>query len=163
MPGGFSRVLQGQEFSTLRGNFVDSESDTAEKSLAWTPSVDDEKIDVVSASRRYGIPSGRHEPTYTDLLSGFGTNVDSSRGICPPFVDQAVANSMRKHSLDQEGKFNLQSWSMLPSSLSLSLDSNLKGPPIGNMAYQAQGNTDMVDLVTILSNGHRVDHHKEIG
>ncbi|XP_021814726.1 auxin response factor 2B [Prunus avium] len=163
MPGGFSRVLQGQEFSTLRGNFVDSESDTAEKSLAWTPSVDDEKIDVVSASRRYSsenwMPSGRHEPTYTDLLSGFGTNVDSSRGICPPFVDQAVANSMRKHSLDQEGKFNLQSWSMLPSSLSLSLDSNLKGPPIGNMAYQAQGNTRYGGFSDYsVLNGHRVDH-----
>ncbi|PQQ06282.1 auxin response factor 2 [Prunus yedoensis var. nudiflora] len=163
MPGGFSRVLQGQEFSTLRGNFVDSESDTAEKSLAWTPSVDDEKIDVVSASRRYvsenWMPSGRHEPTYTDLLSGFGTNVDSSRGICPPFVDQAVANSMRKHSLDQEGKFNLQSWSMLPSSLSLSLDSNLKGPPIGNMAYQAQGNTRYGGFSDYsVLNGHRVDH-----
>lgn len=140
---GYSRVLQGQEFATLRGNFVESESDTAEKSTAWPPSVDDERIDAVSGSKRYGsdnwMPSARHEPTYTDLLSGFGTNVDSSHGICQPFVEQtlASANSMRKHSLDQEGKFNLQSWSILPSSLSLSLDSNMK-VPTGNASYQAQ-------------------------
>ncbi|XP_004297494.1 PREDICTED: auxin response factor 2 [Fragaria vesca subsp. vesca] len=141
--GGYSRVLQGQEFSTLRGNFVESESDTAQKSTARPATIDDNSI---SGSKRYGsgtdnwMPSGRHEPTYTDLLSGFGTNSDS-HGICQPFVDQAVAssNSMRKHSLDQEGKFNLSSWSMLPSSLSLSLDSNLKGP-IVNASYQAQQN-----------------------
>ncbi|KAM5571544.1 auxin response factor 2 [Rosa sericea] len=163
--GGYSRVLQGQEFSTLRGNFVESESDTAEKSTAWPASVDDERIDAVSGSRRYGssadnwMPSGRHEPTYTDLLSGFGTNGDASHGICQPFVDQAVAsaNSMRKHSLDQEGKFNLNSWSMLPSSLSLGLDSNQKGP-IGNASYQAQQNVRYGGLNDYsVSHGHIVE------
>ncbi|KAM1339775.1 hypothetical protein ACFX2H_038254 [Malus domestica] len=163
MPGGFSRVLQGQEFPTLRGNFAESQSDTAEKSVAWPPSIDEEKIDVVSASRRYGSENwmslGRHEPTYTDLLSGFGNNVDTSHGICPPFVDQGVAsaNSMRKHSLDQEGKYNSRSWSMLPSSLSLSLDSNQKGP-LGNMSHQAQGNSrygGFGDYSVV--NGHRIE------
>ncbi|XP_050378925.1 auxin response factor 2 [Argentina anserina] len=163
LQGGYSMVLQGQEFSTLRGNFVESESDTAEKSTAWPASVDDERIDVVSGSRRYGlgadnwVPSGRHEPTYTDLLSGFGTNVDSSHGIRQPFVDQASANSMRKHSLVQEGKFNLSSWSMLPSSLSLSLDSNQKGP-IGNASYQAQQNVKYGGLNDYsVHHGHRIE------
>ncbi|KDP22545.1 hypothetical protein JCGZ_26376 [Jatropha curcas] len=43
LPTGYSRVLQGQEFATLKGNVVESnESDTAEKSVMWPPSVDDE-------------------------------------------------------------------------------------------------------------------------
>ncbi|KAM0982114.1 hypothetical protein ACFX13_015399 [Malus domestica] len=164
MPGGFSRVLQGQELPTLRASFAESESDTAEKSVAWPPSMDEEKIDGVCASRKYGsenwMSSGRHEPTYTDLLSGFGNNVDSSNGICPPFVDQGVvsSNSMRKHSLDKEGKYNLHSWSMLPSSLSLSLDSNQKGR-LGNMSYQAQGNSRYGGFgESSVMNGQRVEH-----
>ncbi|KAG2678403.1 hypothetical protein I3843_11G001000 [Carya illinoinensis] len=147
---GFSRVLQGQEFSTLRANFVESnESDTAEKSIVWPPSLDDEKLDVVSASRRYvsenWMSGGRHEPTYTDLLSGFGANADISHGPCAPYVDQAAAavKFSRKLSLDQEGKFNFlaSQWS-LRSNLSLNLlDTNLNRPvQVGNVAYQAQGN-----------------------
>uniref|UniRef100_A0A803NVL1 Auxin response factor n=1 Tax=Cannabis sativa TaxID=3483 RepID=A0A803NVL1_CANSA len=148
LPSGFSRVLQGQELSTLRGNFVESnDSDTAEKSVVWQPSLDDEKVDVVSASRRYvtenRASSGKHEPTYTDLLSGFGTTVDSTRGFCS-FTEHSVAtaNSMRKHSLDQEGRLNLHSSprSMVPSSLSLSLDTNMKGSVQGAISYQGQGN-----------------------
>ncbi|KAK6275843.1 hypothetical protein POUND7_005552 [Theobroma cacao] len=147
-PGsGFSRVLQGQEFSTLRGNFAESnESDTAEKSVIWPPSVDDEKIDVVSASRRFGsenwMSSGRHEPTYTDLLSGFGLNADSSHGYCPPLADQTLAagNPIRKQLLDKEGK--LGSWSLMPSGLSLKLVDNNAKPTLqgSDMPYQARGN-----------------------
>ncbi|KAM6583979.1 hypothetical protein CsatB_010981 [Cannabis sativa] len=167
LPSGFSRVLQGQELSTLRGNFVESnDSDTAEKSVVWQPSLDDEKVDVVSASRRY-VPenrasSGKHEPTYTDLLSGFGTTVDSTRGFCS-FTEHSVAtaNSMRKHSLDQEGRLNLHSSprSMVPSSLSLSLDTNMKGSVQGAISYQGQGNVRYggFDDYTTLS-GHRVEH-----
>ncbi|KAL5564840.1 hypothetical protein UlMin_028004 [Ulmus minor] len=170
LPSGFSRVLQGQEFSTLRGNFAESnESDTAEKSVMWPPSLDDEKMDVVSASRRYGsdnwVPSGRHETTYTDLLSGFGATSDFSRGISQPFIDQNLvsANSKRKSSLDQEGRFGLHASprSMMPSSLSLSLDSNLKGSVQGgHMAYQGQGNFGRYggfDEYNVL-HGHRVEH-----
>ncbi|KAJ4850163.1 Auxin response factor 2A [Turnera subulata] len=147
---GFSRVLQGQDVSTLRGNFAESsESDVGEKSVMWPPSVDDEKIDVVSASRRYGsfgsIPSVRHEPTYTDLLSGFGANADATRGFCTPFVDQTAAapNPISKHMVDPEGKFNLiaSPWSLMPSGLSLKLtESNTKVPLQGSdMAYQSRG------------------------
>lgn len=144
LPSGFPRVLQGQEYSTLRGNFAEgNESDTAEKSVAWPPSLDDEKVDVVSASRRYGSEnwrsSGRHEPTYTDLLSGFGVTADPSHGTC---ASTAAANA-RKQSLDQEGKFNLlgSRWPLMTSGLSLNLsDSNLKGPAQGgDVGYQAQG------------------------
>ncbi|XWS37052.1 hypothetical protein CRYUN_Cryun19dG0010100 [Craigia yunnanensis] len=143
---GFSRVLQGQEFSTSRGNFAESnKSDTAEKSVMWAPSVDDEKIDVVSAPRRFGsenwMPSGRHEPTCTDLLSGFGSNADSSHGYRPSLVDQTLVagNPMRKQ-FDQEGK--LSSWSLVPSGLSLKLaDTNAKPPVQGSdMPFQEQGN-----------------------
>lgn len=135
----------------MRGNFAESnESDAGEKSAVWPPSLQDEKIGVLSASRRFGsenwMPTGRHEPTYTDLLSGFGANADSSHGTGAPFVDQAAAaiNFSRKEPRDQEGKFNLLSnpWSLTPSNLSLNLsDTNLKGPlQGGDGAYQVQGN-----------------------
>uniref|UniRef100_A0A2N9FC85 Auxin response factor n=1 Tax=Fagus sylvatica TaxID=28930 RepID=A0A2N9FC85_FAGSY len=171
---GFSRVLQGQEFSTLRGNFAESnESDTAEKSVVWPPSLDEEKIDVVSAARRYGsenwMLSGRHEPTCTDLLSGFGAKADSSHVIRSSFVDQAAAavNLTRKQAVDQEGKFNLLAspWSLMPSSLSLNLsDSNLKRPVQGvDGAYQAQGNARYGGLAEYpMLHSHRVEHSQGI-
>ncbi|KAK3193478.1 hypothetical protein Dsin_024788 [Dipteronia sinensis] len=103
---------------------------------------EDEKIDVVSGSRRYGsenwVPSGRHEPTYTYLLSGFGANADSSHGYSPSFVDQSLP-SARKSLLDQDGKFSLlaRPWSLMPSSLSLKLaESNMKVPgQSGDVTY----------------------------
>ncbi|XP_020205134.1 auxin response factor 2A [Cajanus cajan] len=137
---GFPRVLQGQEFSTLRGNFAESnESDTAEKSVVWPPTVDDEKIDVVSTtSRRYGSESwmsmGRNEPTYSDLLSSFGASGDQM---------SPVAYTARKQSLDHEGKLHVpHPWPVMPSNLSLNiLDSNTKGPAHGgDTTYQARGN-----------------------
>lgn len=103
----FSRVLQGQELSTLRGTFVDSnESDSCDRPIHWAPSViDDEKVDSVNASRR-----GRTgESSFADLLSGFGS------GNCS-------ANEFSTTS--SEGKFNLHHsnpWPIMPSSLSLSL------------------------------------------
>ena len=143
---GFPRVLQGQEFSTLRGNFAESnESDTAEKSVVWPPAaVDDEKMDV-STSRRYGSESwmsmGRNEPTYSDLLSGFGASGDPSH---LSLKDQmSPAYSARKQSLDHEGKLHMpHPWPVMPSSLSLSiLDSNTKGPAHGgDTTYKARGN-----------------------
>jgi hypothetical protein len=142
----FSRVLQGQEFSTLRGN-IESESDNAEKSVAWPPSVDDEKIDVVSASRRYGgdnwMSSGRHEPAFTDLLSGFGSNANSSspHGYESSFSPGA-SNPTRRHLLDQERKYNLvpSPWPLMHSGLSLKLESNMKVP--GDVPYhQVRGST----------------------
>ncbi|CAN0915910.1 Auxin response factor 2 [Linum grandiflorum] len=139
LAGGYSRVLQGQELSTLRGNFAESnESDTAEKSVRWPISADDEKIDVVSADRRTGheswMPPVRHEPTYTDLLSGFAGNADSSsHGYSSPFADRGSVhgNSMRKRAVDQDGKFSLlgNPWSLMSSGLSLKVsDCNMKGP-----------------------------------
>ncbi|XWS51491.1 hypothetical protein CRYUN_Cryun12cG0181000 [Craigia yunnanensis] len=163
---GFSRVLQGQEFSTLRGNFAESnESDTAEKSVMWAPSVDGEKIDVVSASRRFRsenwMPSGRHEPTCTNLLSGFGLNADSPHGYCPSLVDQTlvVGNRMRKRVLDQEVKHG--SLSFLPSGLSLKLaDTNAKPPVQGSdVPYQARGNGRFNGFGDYpILQGHRIEH-----
>ncbi|KAJ6889026.1 auxin response factor 2A-like isoform X2 [Populus alba x Populus x berolinensis] len=148
---GFPRVLRGQEFSTLRGNFAEgNESDAAEKSLMWPPSADDEKIDVLTSSRRFGsewwISSARQEPTYTDLLSGFGANADSSHGFGAPFVDQTAggANPMKKHLSDQ-GQFNLLAspWSIMSPGLSLKLsESNSRVPIQGSsdVAYQSREN-----------------------
>ncbi|GAY66762.1 hypothetical protein CUMW_251380 [Citrus unshiu] len=164
---GFSRVLQGQEFSTLRGNFAEresNESDTAEKSVVWPPSLDDEKIDVVSASRRYGsenwVPPGRHEPVYTDLLSGFGANADPSHGFSSPFAD---AVPVRKSVLDQEGKFNLvaRPWSLMPSGPSLKMpESNAKVPVQGgDVNYQVRGNVRYGGFGDYpMLNGNRVEH-----
>ncbi|KDP22546.1 hypothetical protein JCGZ_26377 [Jatropha curcas] len=149
LPIGYSRVLQGQEFATLRSSVVESnESDTAEKSVMWPSSIDDEKIDVVSASRRHGseswIPSGRQEPTYTDLLSGFGANADSSHGFGSSFVDQSSTTASRKLVLDQEGKFNLLAspWPLMSSGLSQKLsESNTKATLQGrDLPYQIRGN-----------------------
>ncbi|XP_038686461.1 auxin response factor 2-like isoform X2 [Tripterygium wilfordii] len=164
----FSRVLQGQEFSTLRGNYAESnESNTADKSFMWPPSLDNEKVDVVSTARRYGsenwTPSVRHEPTYTDLLSGFGANAGSSHGFCAPFVDRTsgASNSIRKHS--QDGKLNLIAgpWSLMSTGLSLKLaDSNNKAPAsVGDVPYQAQGSVRYGGLSEYpMLHGHRVEH-----
>ncbi|XP_043723773.1 auxin response factor 2A-like [Telopea speciosissima] len=148
---GFSRVLQAQEISTLRGSFPETnESDTAQKPLVWNPSHEDEKTDMVSAQRRYGaenwVPLVRHESTYTDLLSGFRTPGDSAHGFCQPFVDQNSddSNPMKKHFRDDEGKFNLLSgpWSMMSSTPSLKMfESSIKIPAqAGEIPYQKPGN-----------------------
>ncbi|KAM7274364.1 hypothetical protein ACFE04_029028 [Oxalis oulophora] len=145
---GFSRVLQGQEFATLRGSFVENESDNnADKSVIWPPSVDDEKVDAVSASRRYGnenwMTSGRQEPTYTDLLSGFGSNSDS-HGYGSSFGGQTsgASNPVRRHLLDHERKYNLVAspWPLMPSGLSLKLESNMKVAGDVSIPYQVRGN-----------------------
>ncbi|XWS47752.1 hypothetical protein CRYUN_Cryun13aG0011600 [Craigia yunnanensis] len=162
----FSRVLQGQEFSTLIGNLAESnESENAEKSVMWPPSVDDEKTDMVSAAIRFGsenwMPSGRHEPTYADLLSGFGSNADSSHGYSPSLGDQTLVagNPMRKQFLDQDGK--LGSWSLLPSGLSLKLaDTNAKPPLQGSdVPYQARGNGRFSGFGDYpILQGHKIEH-----
>ncbi|KAK7399279.1 hypothetical protein VNO78_10459 [Psophocarpus tetragonolobus] len=164
---GFQRVLQGQELSTLRGNFAESnESDTAEKSVGWPSSTDDEKIDV-STSRRYGsenwMSMGRHEPTYPNLLSGFGTHGDQASH--QSFRDQTgpLVNPSRKHLLDREGKHNVLSpWPVVPSSLSLNLlDSNTKGSAQGgDTTYQVRGNlrfSSAFGEYPVL-HGHKVEH-----
>ncbi|KAE8699947.1 Auxin response factor 23 [Hibiscus syriacus] len=141
----FSRVLQGQEFSTLRGTFAESnKSDTAEMSVMWPPSANDEKNDVPGERKFVSenwMSSGRGEPTYTDLLSGFGSNVDSYRGYRLPLVDQSSmpGNSMGKHLLNQEAK--LGSLSLAQSGLSLKLADTSVNPPLqdSGVPYQSQG------------------------
>ncbi|XP_076922585.1 auxin response factor 2B-like [Bidens hawaiensis] len=108
-----SRVLQGQDSSTSRVLFAESnESDSCARPSQWPPSLiidENDKIDPVTVSQRYSgmdkVSFGRPTESYfTDLLSGFG----SSNGQSQP-----------------EGKFNLLNrWSTPPSNLSL----NLMGP-----------------------------------
>ncbi|XP_028764564.1 auxin response factor 2 [Neltuma alba] len=138
LASGFPRVLQGQEYPTLGGSFAESnESVTA----------DDEKIDMVSTSRRYESESwmsmGRHEPTYSDLLSQFGASGDSFR---PPVAGQTgpLASPAKKHLREQDGRFKAMTnpWPLGPSGLSLNLlDSNIKGSVNGgDVTYHTPGN-----------------------
>ncbi|KAL3617631.1 Auxin response factor 2A [Castilleja foliolosa] len=122
---GFQRVLQGQELLTLRGNFAEgNESGTSARPFVWTTSLDDEKIDNTSASRRYGsdkwTPFGRPESSFTDLLSGFSSKTNSSHDVSTPLSIQSVSNRpMQEH----ESKFSLvgNNWPIMPSGLSLNL------------------------------------------
>ncbi|KAF3625465.1 Auxin response factor 23 [Capsicum annuum] len=148
---GFSRVLQGQELSTFRGGFAESnESDLAEKPMMWQPSMDDEKNDIHSASKRYlsdkWLPLGRPESSLTDLLSGFGVPNTSSHGFLPS-ADQASfgGSFLKRQAQDQEKDFSLlgKPWSLLSSSLSLNLmNSSSKAPGQGgDNPYQMRGDS----------------------
>ncbi|XP_010458034.1 PREDICTED: auxin response factor 2 isoform X1 [Camelina sativa] len=146
---GLSRVLQGQEYSTLRTKHTESvECDAPENSVVWQSSADDDKVDVVSGSRRYGsenwMSSARHEPTYTDLLSGFGTSIDPSHGQRIPFYDHSSSPSMpaKKLSSDPEGKFDFlaNQWQMMHSGLSLKLHESPNLPAASDTSFQGRGN-----------------------
>ncbi|CAI0548053.1 unnamed protein product [Linum tenue] len=142
--GGYVRVLQGQEFATLRGNFTaeSNESVTAEKSVMWPLSVDDEKVEVVSTGRKTGqeswMPSVRLEPTYTDLLSGFAGNAagSSQHGyFSSSFADRSSVPARKRSMIYQDGKFNLlgDPWSSISSGLSLKVsDTNTKASGEGS-------------------------------
>ncbi|KAH6829425.1 auxin response factor 2 [Perilla frutescens var. hirtella] len=141
---GFPRVLQGQESSTLRGPFSESnELDSSEKPYLWKPSLDDEKIDV-SASRRYGSdnwsPLGRPESSFTDLLSGFGSKMNSPHDFSMPLSKQAIP---KRQTQECDPKFSLMGniWSLMPSGLSLNLmDSSTKNHMQGaDASYMARG------------------------
>ncbi|KAK4256900.1 hypothetical protein QN277_006562 [Acacia crassicarpa] len=135
---GFPRVLRGQEFSTLRNNLAESyESDTAEKP--------DEK-NAVSTSSTFApeswTPTGRHEPSYSDLLSGFGTNGDRNH-LSLVHQTSPMASPGRKHLLSHEGKFNVVACPrhVMPSSLSLNLlDPNTKGSQDSDVGYHGRWN-----------------------
>lgn len=145
---GLSRVLQGQESSTLRGTVAESnESDSSERPVVWAPSLEDEKMEL-SASRRYGserwLQAGRAESSFTDLLSGFGNHNNATSDFCitsgNPTV--AAASSMKRQFQDHEGKFNLlgNPWSLMSSGLSLNLmDSSSKTYCQGDTSYHSRG------------------------
>ncbi|KAG5393806.1 hypothetical protein IGI04_023769 [Brassica rapa subsp. trilocularis] len=150
---GLSRVLQGQEYPTLRTKHVESgECDAPENSVVWQSSADDDKVDVVSASRRYEnwISSGRHGPTCTDLLSGFGTNIEPPHGHQIPFYDRLSSSpsvAARKILSDQDGKFEYlaNQWQMMHSGLSLKLHESPKVPAASDASFQGIGNPNYGD------------------
>ncbi|KAL7179674.1 hypothetical protein ACSBR1_042974 [Camellia fascicularis] len=97
------------------------DSSVLTREVVWPSSLDDEKIDMVSPSQKYGsdewLSSVRHESTFTDLFSGFGAQTNSSH------------ESIKVNLPDWEGKFNFlaSNWSITPSALSLNLlDSIMK-------------------------------------
>ncbi|KAK6924606.1 AUX/IAA domain [Dillenia turbinata] len=164
-----TRVWNGQEFLTLRGTFAESnELDAVEKPNVWLPPLDDEKNDMVSASRRYGsdnwVSLARHEPPYSDLLSSFGTPADSSDGYCPAYSDQ-TANPMKKCCPDPECKFNFFSGpcSMMPSNLSLNLlEPSAKVPLQYDSLHQTWGNGKFGGCSECnLLHNHSVENHQE--
>ncbi|KAI7725849.1 hypothetical protein M8C21_024779 [Ambrosia artemisiifolia] len=127
----FSRVLQGQDLSTLRGTFMDcNESDSYDRPVQWTPSViNDDKVNPPSVSQHYGSgygldklsPVGRTVgSSFTDLLSGFGTTNDSANEF---------STSTSSHA---------NPWSISPSNLSLSLlgSGTKTGLQSGEISYQ---------------------------
>ncbi|XP_056170339.1 auxin response factor 2 isoform X1 [Syzygium oleosum] len=143
---GHSRVLQGPESSTLRGIATDNDFDAVEKSVMFPSSMEEEKIDMLSSSKRHGLESwmtsGRRGPTCADLLSGFGGDTDVSRGFSLSSEQSSAANPARKHLVDQERKFHIigNSWSMIPSSLSLYLsESNRNTSLHGNDMHSPRG------------------------
>lgn len=147
----------------MRGNFAErenNESETVEKSVVWAPSLDDEKMDVASkrcASENW-IRSGRQEFTYTDLLSGLGTNADLSNGFSSPFIDQSPTSAIpiRKMAMD-----HARPWSMMPSGLSLRLgESNNANAPVqgGDLTYQGRSNIRYNGYDYSLLQGHRTEH-----
>ncbi|KAK4726679.1 hypothetical protein R3W88_031596 [Solanum pinnatisectum] len=164
---GFSRVLQGQEISTLRGNFVENnESDSSEKPPVWQPLLDDEKADVHSASRKCisdkRFPLARPESSFTDLLSGFGGQSSSSHGFHSPTGGQtAPASWVKRQALDKETDFSLlgKQWSLVSSGLSLNLmDSGLKG---ADTLYQMRGTSRLNGFNEYPTlPGHRTDNQQ---
>lgn len=154
---GFTRVFQGQESLTLRGSFVEcNETNSSEKPFLWNPSLDDDKIDV-SVSRRYEphkwLPLGRPESSFTDLLSGFGSKMNSPRDFSSSLGDQGVSKRPKQ---GHEAKYSLNEdiWSMMPMGLSLNLmdsssKSNLQGAdtsyqPRGDVRYGSFGEFSMI-------------------
>lgn len=144
---GLSRVLQGQEHPTLRTKHTETvECDAPESSVVWQSSADDDKVDVVSASasasRRYEnwMSSGRHDSAYTDLLSGFGANVDPSPGQQIPFYDHSSQPSVAANKFigDRDGKFDYfaNQWQMMHSGLSLTLHESPKIPAASDTSFQ---------------------------
>ncbi|KAL8478371.1 hypothetical protein ACS0TY_030328 [Phlomoides rotata] len=141
---GFPRVLQGQDLPTFRGTFAESnELDSSEKPLLWKPSLDDVKIDV-PASKRYDsdhwLPLGRPEPSFTDLLSGFGSKMNAACDSSMPLGDQAI---YKQQTQEHEAKFSLMGniWSLKPPGLSLNImDSSFRSHVQGaDTSYQARG------------------------
>ncbi|XP_018456407.1 auxin response factor 2 [Raphanus sativus] len=143
---GLTRVFQGQEYPTLRTKHSESvECDAPESSVVWQSSADDDKVDVASASKRYEnwMSSGRHEPSYTDLLSGFGANIDPSRGHQIPFYDHSSLPSVAANKFlgDRDGKFDYfaNQWQMMQSGLSLKLHESPKVPAASDSSFQGRG------------------------
>ncbi|XP_057459290.1 auxin response factor 2B-like isoform X2 [Actinidia eriantha] len=157
---GFTRVLQSRELSTLRGTFAESnELDSSEKAVVWPRSLDDEKIDMVSASQRCGsdkwLPLLGPESTFTDLLSGFGTRSNSSREFCAPPIDQTSG-----YISSTKLNFPQTNWSVISSGLSFNLlESSMKAPAqVSDVPHQTRdvrnGNFGDYSLLT----GQKAEH-----
>ncbi|KAF3791076.1 Auxin response factor 2 [Nymphaea thermarum] len=144
---GFSRVLQGQEITTLRGTFADSgESDNVQKPVARPHLQDDDKMDASSLpklSSENWMSLFRQEASYSDML-GFRTPVDDAHRFGVPFADQSHEenNPLARQFQEQGSKFQPQgsSWSVLhPASLTRDSSSRL-ATSTNDLPYQKSGN-----------------------
>ncbi|KAF3774242.1 Auxin response factor 2 [Nymphaea thermarum] len=144
---GFSRVLQGEEITTLRGTFADSgESENVQKPVARPHLQDDDKMDASSLpnlSSENWMSLFRQEASYSDML-GFRTPVDDAHSFGVPFADQSHEenNPLARQFQEQGSKFQPQgsSWSVLhPASLTRDSSSRL-ATSTNDLPYQKSGN-----------------------
>ncbi|CAN6472455.1 unnamed protein product [Victoria cruziana] len=143
---GFSRVLQGQEITTLRGAFADSsESDNAQKPVARPHLQDDNKMDtspITKLSSENWMSLFRPEASFSDVL-GFRTAVDDAHRFGVQFADQSREenNPLVRQYQEQGSKFQPQgsSWSVMHSA-SLTRDSSSRLATANELPYQKSGN-----------------------
>ncbi|KAK9117699.1 hypothetical protein Sjap_016646 [Stephania japonica] len=146
---GFSRVFQAQEASSLKGQFSEQESETAQKPMLRHVLQDHDKVNDVSSQKKFAPenwrPLVRHEPAYADLLAGF-ESYKPARGLSAPFGDKgqdSSANHLKRQFQDPDGKFNFlgSHWSMMSTSSNLNmLDPSLKDAALTDeMTFQNPG------------------------
>ncbi|CAH8382835.1 unnamed protein product [Eruca vesicaria subsp. sativa] len=151
------RVLQGQEYSSLRTKHAESvECDAPESSVVWQSSADDDKVDVDSRRYENWMSSGK-KANYTDLLSGFGANVDPSYCRYIPFHDYSSSPSAaaKKNLSDQDGKFDYlaSQWQMMNSGLPMKLNESPNIPSASDVSFQGQGNAKYGDYPVLQAAG----------
>ncbi|XP_051119694.1 auxin response factor 2B-like [Andrographis paniculata] len=124
----YPRDLQGQEPPTMRSSFAEhNRPDSLETPLLWNPILDNGKTDIAALRRCQAdkkVPLVHPEQSFTDLLSGFGSQT-YSRDFSKPFGDQAASKGQFQ-GLDPSFSLIGNNWSISPG-LSLKLmDPSLK-------------------------------------
>ncbi|KAJ6825749.1 auxin response factor 2-like isoform X1 [Iris pallida] len=130
---GMSNVLSSQDI-TLRSIFTETNESEATPGKLWPSAQSDDRSGAFT-QRKLGVENwiqmGRHEPTYTDMLSGFQTSND--RHILPlQLFEQNPGDKIasKNHFVDQDGELSSlssQQWPVM-SNTSYSMDSHPEVP-----------------------------------
>uniref|UniRef100_A0A1D1YIJ5 Auxin response factor n=1 Tax=Anthurium amnicola TaxID=1678845 RepID=A0A1D1YIJ5_9ARAE len=144
---GVPMVLQGQETKTLRNNLADNNDlETTQNHVMWSSLHDDERHDGAEHRRvaqDKWMSIMRHEPTYTDMLSGFQAPGDLLAFRSQLFDQKPDVISAKNHFQETDGKFTMltASWPAMPSRSLGIKESGLKmGAHANEVAYQKTGN-----------------------